>query len=144
MNTFKKNGGFTLVELIIVIAILAILSAVAVAGYATYINKANNSAAESFMNNVESHVVLANAMAGEVGAITFETAGDKVTVKVAKVANHGFADDFDDNILANLGATVKFDADGNASFELAAPSAWKTSDYKNGAVKTDGKWAPKK
>ena len=35
----KKNGGFTLVELIIVIAIIAVLSAVAVPQYVKYVEK---------------------------------------------------------------------------------------------------------
>jgi type IV pilus assembly protein PilA len=143
MNTFKKNGGFTLVELIIVIAILAILSAVAVAGYATYINKANDSAAESFMENVETHIVLANAMAGEVGTIEFTTDGDNVVVKVTK-ATPGFADDFKDNIEDNLKAT-EYDAtnEGYVTFKLAAPSAWKNSSYKNGASNATGEWVGK-
>ena len=40
MNMFKKNGGFTLVELIVVIAILAILAGIAVPAYSGYISKA--------------------------------------------------------------------------------------------------------
>ena len=142
MNTFKKNGGFTLVELIIVIAILAILSAVAVAGYSTYINKANDSAAESFMENVESHIVLANAMAGEVGAISFSapTSG-KITVTVAD-ATPGFAEDFEANLKAALGiASVTIDeTSGDATFEISAPSAWANSSYKKGASNATGKW----
>ena len=37
---FKSNGGFTLVELIVVIAILAILAGVAIPAYTGYIEKA--------------------------------------------------------------------------------------------------------
>ena len=37
---FKSNGGFTLVELIVVIAILAILAGIAVPAYSGYIDKA--------------------------------------------------------------------------------------------------------
>ena len=47
-----NHEGFTLVELIIVIAILAILSGVAVAGYSAYIKKANKSADEALLYEV--------------------------------------------------------------------------------------------
>ena len=39
---FKSNGGFTLVELIVVIAILGILTTVAVPAYTQYIASAQN------------------------------------------------------------------------------------------------------
>ncbi|MBR2722105.1 MAG: prepilin-type N-terminal cleavage/methylation domain-containing protein [Clostridia bacterium] len=43
MKTMKKKG-FTLVELLVVIAIIAILATVSIVGYTTFINKANMSA----------------------------------------------------------------------------------------------------
>lgn len=39
--TGKSDGGFTLVELMVVIAIMAILGGVSVAGYSTYVKKTN-------------------------------------------------------------------------------------------------------
>ena len=44
MKTNMKKKGFTLVELLVVIAIIAILAVVSVVGYTTFINKANMSA----------------------------------------------------------------------------------------------------
>lgn len=56
---FKKNGGFTLVELIVVIAILAILSAVAVPAYSGYIAKANKQADITLVKDIEKALTLA-------------------------------------------------------------------------------------
>ena len=59
MNMFKKNGGFTLVELIVVIAILAILAGVAVPAYSGYITKANQAADYTQLDSVKTAVVFA-------------------------------------------------------------------------------------
>ena len=137
MNTVKKNGGFTLVELIIVIAILAILSSVAVAGYSSYIKNANNSATESFLNEVKTHVVLANAKAGDVGTIEVTNgANGKLTVKVTK-STPGFADDFADNIkdVYGDGSAPALSQDGTYyTFTVDAPTAWANSKYGSAAT----------
>ena len=57
MNMFKKNEGFTLVELIVVIAILAILAGVAVPAYSGYITKANQAADYTQLDAMKTAVV---------------------------------------------------------------------------------------
>lgn len=56
MNMFKKNGGFTLVELIVVIAILAILAGVAVPAYTGYITKAEDAATMQLLSSINTAV----------------------------------------------------------------------------------------
>ena len=58
---FKKNGGFTLVELIVVIAILAILAGVALPAYSGYITKAKDAAAITELDAVATAVQAARA-----------------------------------------------------------------------------------
>ena len=80
MNMFKKNGGFTLVELIVVIAILAILAGVAVPAYTGYITKAKQTADMQVLSSVNTAAQgLAVADGAKVTGITVTKAG-KVTV----------------------------------------------------------------
>ena len=59
MKNTKK--GFTLVELLVVIAILAILATVSVVGYTSFINRANDSNAETeahqIQTTIESYII---------------------------------------------------------------------------------------
>lgn len=139
MNTFKKTGGFTLVELIIVIAILAILSSVAVAGYSSYITKANNSAVESFLNDISTAATLANAKVGQISSITVvvETAdgANKGALKVT-ITGHldekDFKTDFEAAVNEKAAGTLTpgaNNAEDTYVVYFAAPSAWSGSKY---------------
>ena len=99
MNMFKKNEGFTLVELIVVIAILAILAAVAVPAYSGYITKAQEAADLQVITAVNT-------------AIDAATATGEATVNTASYANK------------TISITFKATASGDAEDVARA-----TSDY---------------
>lgn len=63
--TRKADGGFTLVELIVVIAILAILAGVAVPAYSGYIEKANTAADEQLLSALNTAFAAACTINGE-------------------------------------------------------------------------------
>ena len=82
MNMFKKNGGFTLVELIVVIAILAILAGVAIPAYSGYIKKAQAAGDMTVLDAAKTAAM--GALATEAGSVT-EVAVDKDGKVTAKI-----------------------------------------------------------
>lgn len=133
MNTMKKNGGFTLVELIIVIAILAILSTGAIAGYSAYIKSANNAAVEAVLSDISTSAVLANAKAGAVTSVVVEKADNKlkITVNAANITATGEDSEFVTLFTSSLNATQ--DTSAKNVFTISLPSAWDNSKYAEGA-----------
>ena len=98
MCSFKRSGGFTLVELIVAIAILAALSSALIVGYTSYLERANHVATETFLENLKKVVILANGGAGDVETIEVHPMGDRTLfIKVQAIC---FADDFAEQILA--------------------------------------------
>lgn len=91
---FKKNDGFTLVELIVVIAIIAILSGAAVAGYSSYITKANEANVKSQLSELGTAIAAADAKYGVVQKVETKD-GETFTVTLKENATIGadFAND---------------------------------------------------
>ena len=131
MNTMKKNGGFTLVELIIVIAILAILSTGAIAGYSAYIQKANDAAVEAVLSDIYTSAVLANA---DKGSVTVTVVEDNTGLKIT-VTNAG--DKFEGLFEQSVSIIDKNDAttaSGTYEGHISVPKSWKSSKYNGQTV----------
>jgi type II secretion system protein G len=60
-NLYRKEKGFTLVELMVVIIILAILTGIAIPSYLALRNRARTAAAQSEMKNIATALEVYNA-----------------------------------------------------------------------------------
>ena len=118
MNMFKKNGGFTLVELIVVIAILAILAGVAVPVYSGYITKANAAADMTLLDSVKTAVVF--AVADEDPAVNVET----ITVTEGTTTVEVTVDDEESDIesvdISAYVSEIEFKSGTTATLDLTA------------------------
>ena len=118
MNTKK---GFTLVELLVVIAILAILATVSVVGYTSFIERAEQSNAQTELHQIET-TIKSYHISEQPYVIATKTSGDPaVTTKyTVVVANDGTVTLSDGtNTLTDLKGLVWVDfADISADFAL--------------------------
>ena len=89
MNNLKKTGGFTLVELIVVIAILGILAAVAVPAYSGYVKKANEAGDTQIVSAVNTAIQAACAENNTVytDLTISDIAKDATTITITKIGS---------------------------------------------------------
>lgn len=91
MNLMSCTGGFTLVELIVVIAVLAILAGVAIPTYTGYIKKAEASADNQILAAVKTAVDAALVSEGVVTEIVVTDKTDAAAYSVvAKIGSNTY------------------------------------------------------
>ncbi|MCC8138844.1 MAG: prepilin-type N-terminal cleavage/methylation domain-containing protein [Lachnospiraceae bacterium] len=108
----KSNGGFSLIELIVVIAIMAILAGVSIPTYVSYIAKANDAAALEVLNEVKTAVIADAAEQGKtvdsitVNGSTVTASSSGVSISISTYAN--YLDNGMDNVSSMLAKSKSY------------------------------------
>ena len=79
VTVFKKQSGFTLIELMIVVAIIGILAAIAYPSYQQYVIKTKRTDMMSEMHNIASEIQSRKLAQGSYNAISAKVKTDFVT-----------------------------------------------------------------
>lgn len=140
MNNLKKTGGFTLVELIVVIAILGILAAVAVPAYSGYLEKANEAADIVQLDAIKTAVQGATAKYGAPTKITVTMSSKTVsTIKVEGVTGYS-GNDISATYSGNDTEAKEIHSDF-ATFYTATKPTMKSKKFATTAIWNGTDWA---
>jgi prepilin-type N-terminal cleavage/methylation domain-containing protein len=126
IRNMKNQGGFTLIELMIVIAILAILLAIAIPAYQDYTVRAQNSECVSLVAGAKAFV---SETTQSEGIAIADLPGD------VDLATFTAPTDIDDSVCSNLSIdasngeiTIDSDAGGNTGTFTFTPTQANTTD----------------
>lgn len=132
MNMFKKNEGFTLVELIVVIAILAILAAVAVPAYSGYITKAEEAKDLTQLDAIKTAAVFAYT---EKQVAAGESDTDVNSIKVTETAVYVNGEEAGDAVTVYGVYTEAFEANSD---KYAGGAKWNGDSWEGIAAPAEG------
>lgn len=82
-NMIKKQKGFTLIELVVVIAVLGILAAFALPRFVDFTGNANTAARAGFVGSLSSAIGIAKAKyiaQGSIGSVTLDGASSGISM----------------------------------------------------------------
>ena len=107
-RTDRKQGGFTLIELMIVVAIIGILAAIAIPAYTTYTQKARFTEAVLAASTLKTDVVTFIQTNGLTALDTADSSGGSIPAVVAATAT------VNGSSVTNGVITITWAADGTA------------------------------